>query len=48
VIVPENSERMARRKLHVVSNSCEDDSCTAESPLDRLPDEDLVPVHSGR
>jgi lysine 2,3-aminomutase len=47
VLVPENSERMARRKLNVLNNSCEDDACATEAPPDSLPDEELVPVHSG-
>jgi lysine 2,3-aminomutase len=46
-IVPENTERMARRKLHVVSNSCDDDACVTEAPPDSLPTDELVPVHSG-
>jgi len=46
-IVPENAERMARRKLHVVSSSCEDDACASEPPQDGLSMEELLPVHSG-
>jgi len=44
-IVPENSERMARRKLHVVTTNCEDDTCASHGPLSV--EEELVPVHSG-
>jgi lysine 2,3-aminomutase len=43
-IVPENNERLARRrKLHVVNNHCEDDVCASDGPP--AVEEELVPVH---